>query len=115
MNRREFVKRFGIGLSAACALASIPVSAVEALTTVEGAKRIACEYLRKVYNEHSRGAPMNHPRRMEAGRELYEAFEGELVANERFCSGDDPYLTGLMFKGARVECVGAGWTARVVA
>ena len=115
MNRRDFLGRFGIGVSAALALASLPPAAIDGLSTLEAAKLCASEYLRKIYNEHANGRLDQCPRRMEAGRELFEAYEGELVANIRFCQSiEPPGPPNLMFKGARVDCVGRGWTARVV-
>jgi hypothetical protein len=116
LNRRAFLKRFGIGVAAACALASLPVSAVEALTLPEAGKRIACEYLRKIYNDWCQAHPGQRPTRMEAGQELFEAFEGELIAHERFlCVADaERGPRNLMFKAARLDCVGRGWQVRVI-
>lgn len=107
MNRRAFLQRFGIGLAAACALASLPVAAVEALTLPEAAKRLACEHLRKCYNDYARGKPAHeHPRVMRVSQGLYEAFEGELTNLERWTDPRDRDLVlekHLLFKGARVE------------
>lgn len=78
----------------------------------------AKEYLRNLYIDHSAGVAMNHPRRIEAGRELFEAYEGELIALKRVVDADvedAPAVRRLVFAAAQVECVGEGWTARVVA
>lgn len=119
MNRRAFLKRFGIGVTAALVLASLPEAAIRSLTTEQAAKRLACEYLRKVYNEYCRQHPGAYPVRMEVGRELFDAYEGELQANERFVRrtvGEFDVIDtspGLMFKGAEVRPVGRGWLATV--
>ena len=117
MNRRAFLQRVGLGVAGALALAHVPAAIVKTVVGEQTARRYASEYLRRVYNDHCKGRPISeHPHRMEAGRELFEAFEGELIANERFTSA--PEIGGprnLRFKGARLDCVGAGWVARVVA
>jgi hypothetical protein len=114
LNRRAFLKRFGIGVAAACALASLPVSAVEALTLPEAGQRIACEDLRKVWLDWCRAHPGQMPTRMEAGLELFEAFEGEIVVCMRFHAVESCGPRNLMFKGARMDCVGRGWQVRVI-
>jgi hypothetical protein len=111
MDRRGFLKRFGIGLTAALVLAKLPEAAVQALTTTEAAKRCAIEYMRQCYNAHVREQMASHapgqrfyrPNHMHVSPGLYTAYEGELVACERYCSGDprDNWDRGLMFKGTR--------------
>ena len=118
VSRRAFIQRFTVGVVGALALAHVPAAVVKAVGLTEPARRYACEYLRKVYYDAMRGNPASQcPRRMEAGRELFEAYEGELIACERFTSTADSYSgpPELLFKGARLQCVGRGWTARVVA
>jgi hypothetical protein len=121
MNRRDFLKRFGVGVAAAAALAQVPVAVVQALDTAEAGKRLACEYMRRVYNEFSRGRGLaGLPRRMFVSPGLFEAYEGELMANERFVvvGFDDPGSPRVLcFKGARVSADPSmrGWSARCVA
>ncbi len=118
MTRRAFVQRFTVGVVGALALAHVPAAVVKAVGLAEPVRRYACEYLRKVYYDALRGKPISQcPRIMEAGRELFEAYEGELIACERFVIGSAPHSgpSELLFKGARVQCIGRGWTARVVA
>ena len=104
MNRRGFLQRFGIGLAGALALAQLPASAVEALTQPDAARLLACEYLRKRYNEFARGRSVwDQPERIEVSRGLFEAFEGELVATQRFVYNyAPPSERNLCFKAARV-------------
>jgi hypothetical protein len=101
VNRRGFLKRFGIGLGAALTLAALPASAVEALTVADAGRRCACEYLRKRYNDYMRGKSYHDaPLAMFVSPGLFAAFEGELTANERFISGShEPMERHLMFKG----------------
>jgi hypothetical protein len=116
LNRRSFLKRFGIGVTAALALASLPASAVEHLSEPEAAKRIACEYLRKVYNEWAKAHGNKGPSRMECGVELFEAFEGELIVNQRFTvEGQHDGTRYLAFKGSKLSATGHGWRAECFA
>lgn len=102
LNRRVFLQRFGIGVGAALTLASLPATAINALTTEQAAKRIACEFLRKRYNDYVGGNWNRIPLSMAVPQGLYDAFEGELEANERFCSGDPAHgkIVHLKFKSA---------------
>ncbi len=106
MNRRTFLQRFGIGVSAALALAALPASAIQALTTEQAAKRCAIEYLRKAYTDHVRGKSVSqHPRAFYVSQGLYDAYEGEIVANQRAMESArwEHTRQGLMFKGSKVE------------
>lgn len=113
MNRRGFLKRFGIGLGAALTLAALPKAAVAALSNTEAAKRCAIEYMRATYNAHVReqmvsrapGQRFYMPNRMHVSPGLYAAYEGELVACERYTASDarDGWNAGLVFKGTRVK------------
>lgn len=84
MNRRAFLKRFGIGLSAAVALAAVPVEAIRSLTVDEAGRRLACEHMRRIYNEACRGRLGVHPTEMRVSSGLLTAYEAELICNERF-------------------------------
>lgn len=105
MNRRGFLQRFGIGVTAALALAALPEAVVAHLSTPELAKRCACEYMRTAYNR-SRGLN-GAPALMWVSPGLYRAYEGELLMNERFRITEDVRdLEGprwLVFKATRVE------------
>ena len=113
MNRRGFLGALATGLVGACVATKIPTAILPAPVRT----RAACEFLRKAYNDYSGGQVGRHPREMFVGRELFEAFEGELIANERFVTFDtdagyqDP---ALRFKGAKVRPEGRGWTVRIV-
>lgn len=78
--------------------------------------------MRRIYNEncrkvaHGSGYTWQHPNEIHLGREAYDTYEAELLANERFVSwtvrdGEE----SLMFKGAVVRPVGVGWTMRIAA
>jgi len=119
MNRRSFLQRFGIGVSAALALAALPVEAIQALTTEQAAKRLACEHLRRIYNAWCSAHRGEQPCVLYVSRGLYEAYEGEITASERYVrsSGDLQGSRGLMFKGAWVvdDMRQSGWDVRVEA
>ena len=112
MNRRGFLQRFGIGVGAALALASLPKAAIAALTNEQAAKRCACEYMRARYLTHVREQMASHapgikfymPNHLRVSPGLYAAYEGELLACERYTAVDarGGWDAGLMFKGARV-------------
>jgi len=110
-SRRGFLGLLATGAVGACVAAKIPTAFLPAKVRT----RAACEFLRDAYMAHykSRGV---YPREMRVGRELFEAFEGELVVHERFVEAwvDDgkPYRRGLAFKGARVYEEGRGWVVR---
>ena len=103
VNRRAFLKRFGIGLSAALTLAALPASAVEALTVTEAGKKCAIAFLLQRYREHlrgSRGSEMYLTMHVPSG--LFTAYEGDLTINQRFVSGSTATHLNprhLMFKG----------------
>lgn len=111
MNRRGFLSLLATGAVGACVAAKVPTGWLP-----EPVQRYAaCEFLRKAYNDFSRGRFGQRPREMFAGRELYEAFEGEIIANQRYvltpykiCKGES-----LMFKGLRLRPEGRGWTVRI--
>lgn len=107
MNRRAFLQRFGIGLGAACALAAIPVAVVETFTIDDAGRRLACEFLRRQWNAVHTGpiTPLKFSHTIHVSQGLYDAFNGELMANERFhpdWRGDGSPPPALMFKAARV-------------
>jgi hypothetical protein len=122
LSRRTFLQRFGIGVGAALALASLTEAAVDGLTELQAANRCACEYLRKIYNDTShawfraQGGPQ-HPERLYVSRGLYDALEGEFQANERFMSARPahPSQPHLMFKAAEVyaDPTLTGWDIRI--
>jgi hypothetical protein len=99
VNRRAFLKRFGIGLGSALALAHLPAAAVEGLSVEAAGKRIACEILRTIFNAYV--AKAGHPpASIAVGRTLFEMYESELVAAERFVAADAPAgWDALLFKG----------------
>ncbi len=118
MNRRRFVQLFAGGIIGTAAVLHLPGKLV-AKTRV--GRESACVLLRRAWFDHYQktGWP---PERLIVGRDLYEAFGDELVANERFISrlGDRDAYNGwipehMLFKGGRVEPRGAGWTIRTVA
>lgn len=116
MNRRSFLQRVCGGVVATLVVAKLPTQWLPEPVRVNA----ACEFLRKAFNEwrHDRiqaGASFSDaiPQRMTAGRELFEAYKGELIPNMRFMSVDAGYpfarTPSLMFKGVRLEPVGQGW------
>jgi len=120
VNRRGFLKRFGVGVTAALALAAVPKAAIAALDTVQAGKCLALQYMRKVYNEYS-AKHRAFPRLLHVSPGLHAAFESELLPCERFCvaggvSGDTAFKNALKFKGAAVTIDPAlrGWQMRVV-
>ncbi len=117
MNRRSFLSRLGTGAVAALALAHVPAAVIDAIGLHQlSADRIR-EQMRRIYNEHARGGIRNHPREIQMGREAFDTFEGQLLANERFIKYEQEPSgeRTLMFKAATVRPVGAGWGMRIVA
>ena len=104
MDRRGFLKRFGIGLAAACALAAVPEAVVKALAPAEAARRLACEHMRREWLGYMRGKRAEQcPRELRVSQGLYTAYKGELQSCERYTSGDAPdRAPSLLFKAARV-------------
>lgn len=113
LTRRGFLERLGIGLVATAALVAIPTRVLQSAGLTEPARRYAIEYLQKIFSEHHRGDWHRLPTVIHVGRELCDAYEGELAPDARFVATD--YAFALCFKGARVVPVGRGWTAKVVA
>ena len=119
MNRRSFLQRFGIGVSAALALAALPVEAIQALTTEQAAKRLACEHLRRIYNAWCDAHHGQQPALICVSRGLYDAYSAELRACERVTTADTwtQDTPDLMFKGTRLRAVTSvqGWDVSISA
>lgn len=99
MNRRSFLTRLSTGLVGACAVTHLSISFLPAKVR----STAALEYLRKIYNDYSKGSA-HAPRMIYASRGLYEAAKSELVTMQR--ERRQGYYTNarhpesLMFKGA---------------
>lgn len=111
MNRRSFLR----GFVATAILLQIPVSVVNAVAGPEATQYWAIAKLTKLWNEAAKSKPY-HEIHFDVGKQFFEAFEGELLSCQRFCSFDAPPPTfrSLKFKSATVRCVGDGWGAKVV-
>jgi hypothetical protein len=115
MDRRSFLRKLGYGAVATLAVAHVPAAVVKSIGLAEPARDYAIETLRKVYIAHCKSHPgiSGVPQRIHAGRELFESYESELIAIERFTWRAAP-INSLTFKGAVVIPVGRGWRAEVV-
>lgn len=115
MNRRAFLSAFTRGVVAAAVLASVPTAALKAVGLTEPARRYACEYLLKVWREATRGQSGRVPTRIEAGHELFVAYEAELEGVMRFVPGQEFGFRAMAFKACTLVDAGPGWWAKVVA
>lgn len=108
MNRRAFITRLASATVGVAAALHIPASVI---TPTPAAARFvrdgAIERLRAAYYAYHKKHGVG-PDMIVVGREFYEAYEGELVACERFMSTQFGYRS-LMFKGAAVIEGGRGW------
>lgn len=105
MTRRGFFGLLATGAVGACVAAKVPIGWLP-----EPVRRTAAlDFLRSEYYKFAKGDGVTFPRRMTAGRELYEAAEGEFLAYERFIVYPVTAVPSILFKGARLECVGEGW------
>lgn len=106
LSRRGFLGLLATGAVGACVAAQVLTGWLPEPVR----RRAACEYLREEWltfaRVHRRG-----PQQMTAGRELFEAYEGERLANERLTLYGADWRTNpsLTFKGARLYSVGRGW------
>lgn len=102
MNRRGFLGALATGLVGACVATKIPTS----LLPQPVRYRAACEFLLKHYHAHTKGLAViggaGWPNAILVGRELYEAYESELVAVEVFGGGEPDDFYSLRFKAAHV-------------
>lgn len=108
MNRRAFITRLASATVGVAAVLHVPASVLA--PTPAAARFIrdgAIERLRAAYLAYQRKHG-DWPDVIVVGRELYEAYEGELVACQRFMSTQFGHRS-LMFKGAAVLEGGAGW------
>ena len=96
--RRGFLGLLATGAVGACVAAKIPTSLLPAPVRA----RAACEFLREHYHAYCRGGAGRHPWAFLVGRELFEAYESELVAIEAFMEAAAPQIETLRFKGAAV-------------
>jgi hypothetical protein len=113
MKRRSFLQLLAGGIVGTAAVLHAPGWV---LSSTKPGRRLACEYLRGQYLAFVQ-AHQKPPYRIEVCRDLFEALEHELVANERFIERL-PTLRAkyeamlpehLMFKAARVLPTGSGW------
>lgn len=100
MNRRSFLTRLSTGLVGACVTAHLPLAILPAKVK----STAALEYLRKLYNDYSKGSA-HAPKMIYASRALYDAAKSELIVNQRRYNGggyfvNARYPESLMFKGA---------------
>lgn len=111
LSRRGFLGLLATATVGACVAAKVPTGWLP-----EPIQRLAaCEYLRKHYNAWANGR-REMPGGLLAGRELFEAFEGEIAANMRFTTLDmaDRGIPSLLFKGCSLVADGRGWNVRVL-
>ena len=110
ISRRTFLTALSTAAVSACVATQIPTGWLP----VASRRLAACEVLRRVFHDYSMHSLNRVPARMYAGRELFEAYESELMKNQRFAWCDAPDEQGrvpLMFKGIRLYERGRGWTA----
>ena len=104
ISRRGFFGALATAAVGACLATKIPTSFLPQPVRY----RAACEYLLKKYHAHTKGLGVSAekwPKAILVGRELYEAYESELVPMERFgaySAADTPYAETLAFKSAMV-------------
>jgi hypothetical protein len=113
MKRRRFLQLLAGGVVGTAAVLHAPGWI---LSSTRPGRRLVCEYLRGEYLAFVRahGTP---PYRIEVGRDLFEALEQELVANERFIETlptlreryEATAPEHLLFKATRVLPTGSGW------
>lgn len=104
--RRGFLTGLATGAVGACVAVRVPTGWLPAPVRREAAR----DYLRRAYNEFTHGKAGAFPRRMTAGRELYDAYASELLAVERSTVIPvNPEVPHLKFKGARLYREGEGW------
>lgn len=98
INRRQFLARCSTGLVGAALLTRLPLKYLSTET-----KRIAAtEYLSKHWHNYVKGKGRGNFD-MAAGGALFDAFEGELIANQRFVSHETGAAGhALMFKAHRL-------------
>ena len=118
MNRRTFLRRLGIGVVATAALASVPVSFVQSLGLTDAAQDWALKKLHKAWIDFYR-AHKTFPTEFVLGKDLWEAFEGQLTVAHRFEWRGNPGVDGkyrvLAFKGCKVRWDGPGYDIRSIA
>lgn len=97
MNRRAFLGRLSAGVVGTCVAANLPTAWLPASVRSAAAR----EFLRREYNAWV-GRYGVHPSLIVADTRLYEAYESELVAIERFSVGRGPRRGALIFKGTPI-------------
>lgn len=103
MNRRAFLTRFGIGLSAAAVLSQIPEPVLAALSVEDAGKRSALAYLTHIWNREMKGRGSGWCQTISVGPGLWKAFKGELIDCQRFAPvGDRPNECRLAFKSGKI-------------
>lgn len=111
MNRRQFFTRVSTAAVGVCVASKIPTTWLPAPIR----HAAATEYLRAAWLEASNGQSGWMPREMYAGRELYDAFNSELIELGRYnIFIGFGYNGGLKFKTATVLSEGeSGWYVRI--
>lgn len=119
MNRRGFLKALSTAAVGVAVAAHVPA---QWMPTLRLRNETALEYLRRAYNEHTRGkGAAGHPREIHVGWQLFEAAESEMLVVTRevyghtvlFTTRDAPGTT-LRFKGSTLRAVGQGWDIKAI-
>jgi len=119
MNRRSFLTRSAAAFVGAAALVHAPASLIARNDALASFVRDGIrERMRREYAAFCEKYPGRRPTRMALGGDAFRAYEGELMANERFvfvAAGSAPSEPELMFKGARVRRISdRGWQIGVM-
>lgn len=111
MNRRGFLKALTTAAVGAAVVAHVPVRWMPS-----GALRdeTALAYLRRAYNDW-RDATGLDPKVIEIGSDLFDAAQGQMQANMRFCDPTVPVVErSLKFKAATLRERGHGWQVKAI-
>lgn len=112
MNRRDFFHKIGLGIAGTLVVLKIPKEWIVEVIDPNTLKESVIATLTRAYFAYTKGTGYTHaPRYLIVGRDLMEAFEGELIPLQRYVDSQElkfGYKT-LMFKGITMIADSSGW------
>jgi hypothetical protein len=112
LTRRELFHRLALGLTGALVALNVPSRYVRKVINPSTLQESVSKTLTKAYNDLVRGTGSNHHARwLVVGKDLMDAFEGELMVLTRYVDLDmeDQGYRSLKFKSVTMVSDGPGW------
>ena len=110
MNRRSFINSLATFTAGTMISVNVSAKTIRSLVGVEPLKQSVQGMLTKAYNDCAKGVGYkNAPKFIFVGKDLFEAFKGELMSLTRYSKDSTPSYEQLKFKSLTMIPSGSGW------